>query len=89
MGARDSARASLRAGLTAVPVLQARHGLPCKQMISSEKSEVDPRPTAVDFRQVMVATDRGPPEAASGNSSRILAKDGWSRVGHSSGQQPC
>jgi hypothetical protein len=69
MGARDSARASLRAGLTAVPVLQAQYWLPCKKVISSEKSDGDLRPIAVDFRQLMsstdgVAIDCGPPEAA-------------------------
>ena len=57
MGTRNSARASLRAGLTAVPVLRAQYWLPCKK-ISSEKSDGDVGLIAVDFRQVMSTTWR-------------------------------
>lgn len=49
MGAKDSARASLRASLITVPVLQAQFLSPCMNMVSSDKSDGDLRAIVVDF----------------------------------------
>jgi hypothetical protein len=79
MGAGDSTRASLHARLMTAPVLRAQFGTPCKNLVSSERSDGDLRSVVGDFRlkwchstmwRLPADFRRRQGRGASGNSSR-------------------